>query len=206
MIFVTFFVACALINPVTANFVFALVNPDSSDGYLNMLVDRTDQLSGGKVSTISFNVQNTENVQASDFKQDISGKYINTQYGLANFDIPDGWFATEGMNGYNGIIIAMHPGTTQEFFAKLSSGTGDEPIPIVNLVVQDKADLRERQASVQFSENPFSLSTDCVALKPNATEIMNNKEFQASTMKCSTTDQNEISEIDFSTTGSVNLT
>jgi hypothetical protein len=200
MIFITVFVASALINLVTTNFVFALFDPDSSNIYLNMLIGNSDQVNTGKVSTIGFNDQNTENVQTSDLKQDITGKYSNTQYGIANFDIPAGWFATEGMNGNNGIIIAMHPGTTQEFFDKLSSGAGDEPIPIMNLVVQDKADLRERQNSAQSSENPFSLSTDCAELKPNATESINNKLFQISTMKCSTTDQNELAEIDFSTT------
>lgn len=52
----------------------------------------------------------------SEFRQDISGKYTNPKYGITEFEIPPGCFASESMNGDNGIILTMLPGTTEEFF------------------------------------------------------------------------------------------
>ena len=72
-------------------------------------------------------------------------------YGITEFEIPTGWFATESMNGDNGIILTMLPGTTEEFFTKLNSLSNNETLPVMNLVVQDKEDLRERQMSSSLS-------------------------------------------------------
>jgi hypothetical protein len=133
------------------------------------------------------------------FRQDISGKYTNPTYGITEFEIPPGWFATESMNGDNGIILTMLPGTTEEFFTKLNSLSNNETLPIMNLVVQDKKDLRELQLSSSMSgTGPSSFSTTCNELTSNSTSTINDKQFQISTMKCSTTDQGPISDgIDF---------
>lgn len=135
----------------------------------------------------------------SEFRQDISGKYVNPKYGITEFEIPPGWFATESMNGDNGIILTMLPGTTEEFFTKLNTLSYNETLPVMNLVVQDKEDLRERQISPSLSgTEPSSLSTECTELASNSTSIINDKQFQISTMKCSTTDKEPIADgIDF---------
>jgi len=133
----------------------------------------------------------------SQFKQDVSGKYTNPKYGITEFEIPPGWFATESMNGDRGIILTILPGTTEEFFTKLNSLSKNETLPIMNLVVQDKEDLKERQMSSSLS-GPSSFSTKCTELTPNSTSTISNKLFQISTMKCSTADKNPIAEgIDF---------
>ena len=135
----------------------------------------------------------------SQFRQDISGKYTNPSYGITEFEIPPGWFATESMNGDNGIILTMLPGTTEEFFTKLNSLSNNETLPIMNLVVQDKEDLRERQLSSSMSgTGPSSSSGTCTELASNSTSTINGKQFQISTMKCSTTDEAPIPDgIDF---------
>ncbi len=135
----------------------------------------------------------------SEFRQDISGKYTNPNYGITEFEIPTGWFATESMNGDNGIILTMLPGTTEEFFTKLNSLSNNETLPVMNLVVQDKEDLRERQMSSSLSAaGPSNLSTECTELTSNSTTMINDKQFQISTMKCSTADKTSIADgIDF---------
>jgi hypothetical protein len=135
----------------------------------------------------------------SEFRQDISGKYTNPKYGITEFEIPIGWFATESMNGDNGIILTLLPGTTEEFFTKLNSLSSNETLPVMNLVVQDKEDLRERQMSSSLSNSgSSSFSTECTELTSNSTSTINDKQFQISTMKCSTTDKEPIPEgIDF---------
>jgi hypothetical protein len=126
----------------------------------------------------------------SEFKQDISGKYTNPKYGITEFEIPSGWFATESMNGDNGIILTLLPGTTEEFFTKLNSLSDNETLPVINLVVQDKGDLRERQmSSTLYNTEPSSFSTECKELASNSTSTINDKQFQISTMKCSTMDK-----------------
>lgn len=133
----------------------------------------------------------------SEFRQDITGKYTNPKYGITEFEIPPGWFASESMNGDKGIILTILPGTNEEFFTKLNSLPNNETLPIMNLVVQDKGDLRERQMSSSLSGSS-SFSSECTELTPNSTSTVNDKLFQIATMKCSTSDKTPIAEgIDF---------
>ena len=146
--------------------------------------------SNNSITTTTYNSE-------SEFRQDITGKYTNPKYGITEFEIPMGWFATESMNGDKGITLTILPATTEEFFTKLNSLPNNETLPIMNLVVQDKEDLRERQMSTSLS-GPSSFSTNCTELTSNSTSTINDKQFQISTMKCSTADKAPIAEgIDF---------
>jgi hypothetical protein len=138
----------------------------------------------------------TEN---SEFRKDITGKYSNPKYGITDFEIPSGWFATESMNGDNGIVLTMLPGTTEEFFTKLNSLSNNETLPVMNLIVQDRQDLRERQmSSSSYNTESSSFSTECTELSSNSTTTINDKQFQISTMKCSKADKAPIGDgIDF---------
>ncbi len=137
-------------------------------------------------SNISINTF-TDN---SEFRQDISGKYTNPKYGITEFEIPPGWFATESMNGDNGIVLTLLPGTTEEFFTKLNSLSNNETMPVMNLVIQDKEDLKERlMSSSLFDTGSSSFSTGCKELASNSTSTVNDKQFQISTMKCLTADK-----------------
>jgi hypothetical protein len=159
-------------------------------------IDTQDEISLSRISSDSPSADNSNSnsnintfTDNSEFRQDISGKYNNPKYGITEFEIPAGWFATEGMNGDNGIILAMHPGTTEEFFTKLNSPSNKETLPIMNLIVQDREDLQERQISSISNAEPSSLSTKCTELTQNSTATINDKQFQISTMNCSTKDK-----------------
>jgi hypothetical protein len=136
------------------------------------------------------NSNNSTFTENSEFRKDITGKYTNPKYGITDFEIPSGWFATESMNGDNGIVLTMLPATTEEFFTKLNSLSNNETLPVMNLIVQDREDLRERQmsSSLYNTESP-SFSTECTELASNLTTTINDKQFQISTMKCSKADK-----------------
>lgn len=118
-------------------------------------------------------------------RTDITGQYSNPTHGIIGFEIPVGWYASEGMFGIQGVSIAMHPGRSEEFTQKLTSGQVNETIPVMNLAVVDKA---ERQLRMQNAPTS-SLSTQCTELQPNSTSTINSKVFDVSTMKCTTGDQ-----------------
>ena len=145
-------------------------------------------------SNVGSNSDNTASTGSGtpDFRQDLSGKYTNPKYGISEFEIPTGWYATESMNGDKGIILTILPSTTQEFFTNLNSLSNNETLPIINLVVQDKEDLKERQSAAFADSGPSSLSTKCTELNPNSTSTINGKQFQISTMKCLTADKEHI--------------
>ena len=157
-----------------------------------------DEESFSKNSFANPNVGSNSNNTAStgsgtpDFRQDLSGKYTNPKYGISEFEIPTGWYATESMNGDSGIILTILPSTTQEFFTDLNSLSNNDTLPIINLVVQDKEDLKERQSEAFADSGPSSLSTKCTELNPNSTSTINGKQFQISTMKCLTADKEHI--------------
>lgn len=118
-------------------------------------------------------------------RTDITGQYSNPTYGITNFEIPVGWYASEGMFGDQGISIAMHPGTAEELTQKLTSGQVNETIPVMNLAVVDKAEQQLRMQNGPAS----SLLMQCTELQPNSTSTIDRKLFDVSTMKCTTNDQ-----------------
>jgi hypothetical protein len=118
-------------------------------------------------------------------RTDITGRYTNPTYGIINFEIPVGWYASEGMFGDKGISISMHPGTSDELLQRHTSGQVNETIPVMLLAVVDKA---ERQLRMQNAPSS-SLSMQCTELQPNSTSTIDSKVFDVSTMKCTTGDQ-----------------
>ena len=111
-------------------------------------------------------------------RTDITGQYSNPTYGIVNFEIPEGWHASEGMFGDKGISVAMHPGTSDELAQKLTTGQVNETIPIMDLVVLNKEERQVQNAPLS------SLSTQCTELQSNSTATIDGKVFNVSTMKC----------------------
>ena len=64
---------------------------------------------------------------------DITGQYSNPTYGIINFEIPAGWYASEGMFGNKGISISLHPGTSDELLQRLTTGQVNKTIPVMDL-------------------------------------------------------------------------
>ena len=118
-------------------------------------------------------------------RTDITGQYSNPTYGIINFEIPAGWYASEGMFGDQGIAISMHPETSDELMQRLSTGQVNETIPVMLLAVVDKAERQLRMQNAPAS----SLSMQCTELQPNSTSTIEGKVFNLSTMNCTTGDQ-----------------
>jgi hypothetical protein len=170
-------------EPYQPKIIFISNQVESSFFKISSANPTVDHSSGSNSSIDTFE-------ESSEFRQDISGKYTNPKYGITEFEIPPSWFATESMNGNNGIVLTILPGTTEEFSTNLNSLSNNETLPIMNLVVQDKEDLRERQMSSSlYDTEPSNLSTECTELTSNSTSTINDKQFQISTMKCSTADK-----------------
>lgn len=121
----------------------------------------------------------------SGLRTDIKGQYSNPTYGIISFEIPVGWYGSEGMFGDKGISISMHPGTSDELLQRLTSGQVNETIPVMLLAVVDKAERQLRMQNAPAS----SLSMQCTELQPNSTSTIDSKVFNVSTMKCTTGDQ-----------------
>jgi hypothetical protein len=118
-------------------------------------------------------------------RTDIAGQYSNPTYSITNFEIPVGWYASEGMFGDQGISIAMQPGTSGELTQKLTIGQINETIPVMNLAVVDKAERQLRMQNAPASSSQMQ----CTELQPNSTSTIDSKVFDVSTMKCTTGDQ-----------------
>ncbi len=121
----------------------------------------------------------------SGLRTDINGQYSNPTYGIISFEIPAGWYASEGMFGDKGISVSMQPGTSDELLQRLTSGQVNETIPVMLLAVVDKAERQLRMENAPAS----SLSMQCTELQPNSTSTIDSKVFGVSTMKCTTGDQ-----------------
>lgn len=120
-------------------------------------------------------------------RTDITGQYSNQTHGITSFEIPVGWYASEGMFGENGISISMHPGTSDELMQRLGTGQVNETIPVMLLAVVDKAERQLRMQNAPAS----SSSMQCTELQPNSTSTIDSKVFNVSTMKCTTGNQSE---------------
>src|SRR5919107_2799693 len=110
---------------------------------------------------------------------DITGQYSNPKYGIISFEIPAGWYASEGMFGDKGVSISIHPGTSDELLQRLTRGQVNETIPVMDLAVVDK---QERQLRIQNAPASSS-SIQCTELQPNSTSTIGGKVFNVSTMK-----------------------
>ena len=135
----------------------------------------------GILLVLSFYTLGVYHVMAqsdNELRTDITGQYSNPTYGIVNFEIPEGWHASEGMFGDKGISVAMHPGTSDELAQKLTTGQVNETIPIMDLVVLNKEERQVQNAPLS------SLSTQCTELQSNSTATIDGKVFNVSTMKC----------------------
>jgi hypothetical protein len=121
----------------------------------------------------------------SGLRTDITGQYSNPTYGITSFEIPLGWYASEGMFGDKGISISIQPGTSDELLQRLTTGQVNETIPVMLLAVVDKTERQLRMQNAPAS----SLSMQCTELQPNSTSTIGGKVFDVSTMKCTTDDQ-----------------
>jgi hypothetical protein len=121
-------------------------------------------------------------------RKDLSGHYSNPDFGILDFVIPDGWYASETFEGQKRLYVEVQPGTNQERLDKLTqipAGPGpSELVPKISVGSLDKEE--NRQATNLLEEN--SALPVCTSMVPNSTATINGKLFRVSTMECKTFD------------------
>jgi hypothetical protein len=120
-------------------------------------------------------------------RKDLSGHYSNLKFGIVDFVIPSGWFASENIEGEKLISVDIQEGTTKERLDKLVN----EPIdlnsstitPKITLTSYDKEESKQADLLLEkFSAG--SIIKTCNNLESNSTAEIDGKPFKVSTMEC----------------------
>ena len=120
-------------------------------------------------------------------RKDLSGHYSNLKFGIVDFVIPSGWFASENIEGERIISVDMQQGTAKERLDKLTH----EPLdlnsstitPKITLTSYDKEESKQADLLVEkFSAG--NIINTCNNLESNSTAEIDGKQFKVSTMEC----------------------
>jgi len=120
-------------------------------------------------------------------RKDLGGHYSNLKFGIVDFVIPSGWFASENLEGEKLISVDMQQGTAKERLDKLTQ----EPIdlnsstitPKITLISYDKEESKQADLLVEkFS--PGNIIKTCNSLESNSTAEIDGKPFKVTTMEC----------------------
>ena len=120
-------------------------------------------------------------------RKNLSGHYSNLKFGIVDFVIPSGWFASENIEGEKRISVDMQEGTTKERLDKLAN----EPIdlnsstitPKITLTSYDKEESKQADLLIEkFSAG--NIIDTCSNLESNSTAEIDGKPFKVSTMEC----------------------
>jgi len=120
-------------------------------------------------------------------RKDLSGHYSNLKFGIVDFVIPPGWFASENIEGKKLISVDIQEGTTEERLDKLAH----EPIdlnsstitPKITLISYDKEESKQADLLIEkFSAG--SIINTCNNLESNSTAEIDGKQFKVITMEC----------------------
>ena len=120
-------------------------------------------------------------------KKDLSGHYSNIKFGIVDFVIPSGWFASENIEGERMLSVDVQQGTAEERLDKLTH----EPLdlnsstitPKITLTSYDKEESKQADLLVEkFS--PGNIINTCNNLESNSTAEIDGKQFKVSTMEC----------------------
>ena len=120
-------------------------------------------------------------------RKDLSGHYSNLKFGIVDFVIPSGWFASENLEGEKSISIDMQEGTTKERLDKLVN----EPIDLNSPTITPKITLtsynkeESKQADLQIEKfTAGNIIDTCNNLESNSTAEIDGKQFKVTTMEC----------------------
>ena len=130
---------------------------------------------------------------SSDFsflpgRKDLSGHYSNLKFGIVDFVIPSGWFASENIEGEKMVSVDVQQGTAKERLDKLTQ----EPLDLNSSIITPKITLtsydKEQSKQVDLLIEKFSAGSDvidtCNNLESNSTAEIDGKQFKVSTMEC----------------------
>ena len=120
-------------------------------------------------------------------RKDLSGHYSNLKFGIVDFVIPPGWFASENIEGEKMLSVDVQQGTAEERLDKLTQDPLDlnssTITPKITLTSYDKEESKQADLLVEkFS--PGDIINTCNNLETNSTAEINGKQFKVSTMEC----------------------
>ena len=188
-------------NSMTVTFAQGLTNPlDEAKKLLSDIQSLNNNSGATDLDNFSgssdFAANNSDfglSVNNSDFgledlgRKDLSGHYSNLKFGIVDFVIPSGWFASENLEGEKLISIDMQEGTTKERLDKLAN----EPIdlnsstitPKITLISYDKEESKQADLLIEkFSAG--NIIDTCNNLESNSTAEIDGKQFKVTTMEC----------------------
>ena len=121
-------------------------------------------------------------------RKDLSGHYSNLKFGIVDFVIPSGWFASEHIEGKKLLSVDLQQGTAKERLDKLT----EEPLDPNSTVITPKITLtsydKEESKQADLLVEKFSAGSDvidtCNNLESNSTAEIDGKQFKVSTMEC----------------------
>jgi len=120
-------------------------------------------------------------------RKDLSGHYSNIKFGIVDFVVPPGWFASENIEGEKMLSVDVQQGTAKERLDKLTH----EPLdlnsstitPKITLTSYDKEESKQADLLVEkFSAG--NIIDTCNNLESNSTAEIDGKQFKVSTMEC----------------------
>ena len=147
----------------------------------------------GATNLANFSDSSDLGANNSDFglenpgRKDLSGHYSNIKFGIVDFVIPSGWFASENIEGERMLSVDVQQGTAKERLDKLTH----EPLdlnsstitPKIILTSYDKKESKQADLLVEkFS--PGNIINTCNNLESNSTAEIDGKQFKVSTMEC----------------------
>lgn len=160
----------------------------------NMSPEQAKSLLSDILSAKKQGIENDTNLSSSlggldqpgeEFRSDLTGHYSNPKYGIIDFVIPEGWYASEIQNGEKRIIVDIQPGTENEILDRLTQTS--EVVPTITIMSDDKEELKQTNDLLDpLLTGSQSGNTDCTSLQPNSTATVDGKTFKVSTMECKT--------------------
>lgn len=147
----------------------------------------------GATNLANFSDSSDSGDNNSDFgledagRKDLSGHYNNIKFGIVDFVIPSGWFASENLEGERMFSIDLQQGTAKERLDKLTQ----EPLdlnsstitPKITLTSYDKEESKQADLLVEKFTSGNIINT-CNNLESNSTAEIDGKQFKVSTMEC----------------------
>ena len=180
-------------NNITDTFAQGLTSPlDEAEKLLSDIQSLNNN--SGATDLANFSGSSDLATNNSDFgledpgRKDLSGHYGNLKFGIVDFVIPSGWFASENLEGEKLISIDMQQGTAKERLDKLTN----EPLDLNSSTITPKITLtsynKEESKQSDLLVEKFSAGSDiiktCNNLESNSTAEIDGKPFKVTTMEC----------------------
>lgn len=131
---------------------------------------------------------NSEFGLKNEGRKDLSGHYSNLKFGIVDFAIPAGWFASENFEGEKLLFVDIQQGTAKERLDKLTR----EPLdlnssiitPKISLTSYDKEASKQADLLLEKYVGGSGIIKTCNNVESNTTAEIDGKPFKVITIEC----------------------